>query len=119
MAEQQRLRLMLERQQRILKQSKLFNDFAVVGNQKGGPDRSAANQACEALVEDVLNLSIFRQFLINQEHHTLKKQITHLAQEESILQSDYLKIWENSIKYDLYQALTESEKQTAAKRAVR
>ena len=64
---------MLERQQRILKQSKLFSDLAMIGGQRGGLDRSAANQACEALVEDLLNLSIFRQFLINQDHLTLKK----------------------------------------------
>ena len=93
--------------------------MTLAGSQRGGADRSGANQACEALVEDVLNLSIFRQFLINQEHLTLKKQITHLAQEESILQSDYLKLWENSIKYDLYQALNQSEKQRSAKRSVR
>ena len=38
-AEHQRLQLMLERQQRILKQSKLFSDFALTGDSKGNHER--------------------------------------------------------------------------------
>ena len=62
-------------------------------------------QACELLVDSVLDLSVFSQFLVVQEHHTLKKQIAHLTQEDCILQSEYLKLWENSIKYELYTSL--------------
>ena len=58
-----------------------------------GKGQASRNAASEALIEDVLNLSIFKQFLINQEHVSLEKHIAHMRAEESIMESDYLAIW--------------------------
>lgn len=88
LAEQMRLHKLLERQQRILKASKLMPDLAACsGNRKQG------GAASEALIEDILNLTVFKQFLINQEHVALQKHIAHMCAEESIMESDYVAIW--------------------------
>ena len=68
LAEQMRLQKLLERQQRILKASNLLPDISTcysTGN------NSLKSHASEVLIEDILNLSIFKQFLINQEHVAL------------------------------------------------
>ena len=55
--------------------------------------------ASEALVEDILNLTIFKQFLVNQEHVALQKHISHMQAEDSIMESDYIAIWQTHIRY--------------------
>ena len=70
-------------------------------------NRAFKSQASESLLEEVLNLSIFKQFLINQEHVALQKHIAHMATDDSIMESDYLSIWQSWIKYQLYQSLKE------------
>ena len=65
-SEQMRLQKLLERQQRILMAAKLLPDLSDFG------DRSwTRSQASEALIEDVLSMSIFKQFLISQDHVAL------------------------------------------------
>ena len=72
-----RLQKLLERQQRILKASNLMNDITGWNSKK-----SLKSQASETLLEDVLNLSIFKQFLINQEHaSSLRIQDGHVRQD--------------------------------------
>ena len=56
---------------------------------------SSQGDASQALIEEVLNMSLFKRFLVNQEHVALQKHIAHINTEDSIMESDYLRIWQS------------------------